>query len=98
VKAYPVTSAELWGLGGVGLAASVFFSMAAAFITFAIDTTKDLDLSVGVPMETAAYWEAAQCFALWGGILVLVLAFVLLVSGSLYILHILKRTVFDDRT
>lgn len=96
MKAYPVTSIELWGLGSLGLLASLAFSAGASCITFSIDTTENLDLSQGVASATLAYWQAAKLFAMIGGIGLLVVSIATVAGGSLYILHILRRTTFDE--
>jgi hypothetical protein len=96
MRAYPVTSFELWGLGGLGLAASLAFSIATSCITFAVDTAEGIDLSTGVPEATLAFWRAAKCFAMIGGIGIMLAAIGLVAGGSFYILHILRRTTFDE--
>jgi hypothetical protein len=96
MKAYPVTTGELWGLGGVGLAASAVFSGGASAIGFSIETAENLALSQAVPAETAGYWGAAEAFAWWGGIALLILGVGLVLSGGLYIRHIINRTDFGD--
>ena len=94
MKAYPVASIELWGLGGIGLAASLFFSAAASLVTFSIDTQKDLDLAKGIDAAVIAFWDAARLFAMGGGIIFLVLGLAFVAGGSFYIRHILTRTTF----
>lgn len=95
VKSYPVASMELWGLGALGLVASLAFSAAAALVTFSIDTQKDLDLAVGVDAAVIAYWKAAEHFAFWAGIGVGLFGLGVVAGGSLYILHIMRRTKFS---
>lgn len=96
MKAYPVTRGELWGLGGVGLAASALFSGGSSAISFSIETAENLDLAQGVPSATVGFWTAARHMAWFGGIGLIVFGVIAVVLGGLYIGHIIRRTDFDE--
>ena len=96
LKGYPITEGELWALGGVGVAASVAFSLASGFVNFFVDTSKDLQLASGIAKETIAFWSALKFSALGGGVIFFLIGVALIVGGAFAIKRIIKRTTFDE--
>ena len=96
LKAYPVTKNELFTLGALGFAASLFFSVGAGAIGYSMDIFKDLELTSNLGPELVARWNTIEHFAYYGGIGVLIVGTVLVGLGAINIMSIIRRTKFGD--
>jgi hypothetical protein len=96
MRAYPIYKGELLGLGGISVFAAGAFSLAGSLFTFAVDTSKDLDLALGTKPEVLAYWSAARDFAQIGGIVCFIVGLIVIAGGAMMIRAIFKRTKFDE--
>ena len=94
VKAYPVTSGELWGLFAVGAGAALCFTVATNLFMFSIEIDKDLALNAGVAKDVVQQWRntSAKCFD--SAIVLLCASVTLIGGGSLKILQIITQTKF----
>lgn len=94
MKVYPLAHFELWGLSGLGLLTSVFFSSAGALIGYSADVLKDINLTTGLSADKVSYWTGIADVTLVVGIVCAILGVGGLVGGGLYIKHVVKRTKF----
>ena len=60
MKEYPLTQAELIGLGGMSFAATAFFSIASWCATTWFDVHKDIAFGTGVPDNTVGYYQGLE--------------------------------------
>jgi hypothetical protein len=94
VKAYPIMEDELWALGGLGIAATFFFSVASGLVGFYFDTAKDLDLADTANVNLA-YWRAVKDLSLAGSAFCALLALVFIVLAGIKVRRVINRTTFD---
>lgn len=80
MKEYPLTEGELNELAGIGMLATVCFSLAAALFGFAVDVSKDIAFSTALPATVATFWGALR-----GG--AMVLAVILALVGGAFVLR-----------
>lgn len=95
MKSYPVTMEELTTLAGVGIGVTISFSIAAAALSFYLNTEKDISFSTGIPEDQMSYWTAAKDFSLYGSILFAIIGLLLIIFGFLKVSRIIRSTKFD---
>ena len=94
VKGYPITESELGQLFGIGLFATICFSLAAGLFGFAVDVTKDLAFATETPPAVVAYWEAIKTFSWFLCVVLSVAGIAFLVRGSHVLRNIKNSTIF----
>jgi hypothetical protein len=95
MKEYPLTQGELWGLGGVSLAATIFLSFASFCLSNAFELYKELSFDATITPALSGYWHAMMCAFIWGGILWGVLGLIFIVINGLSLRRIINETVHD---
>ena len=97
MKEYVVTKSELYELGGVGLFATLFFSVASAFGGFAVDASRDLAFNATAAKEALAFWGAMRTAATIVTIVFFVFGVLLIVYGGFRLNGILEETTHEAR-
>lgn len=92
MKEYPLTQAELIGLGGMSFAATAFFSIASWCGTTWFDVRKDLALGSGIPANTAGYYRGLETAFGVGAVGFAVLGLIFLALNGIALLNIIRST------
>jgi hypothetical protein len=93
MKEFPVTSRELWTLGGLQASSAVALSVAGWLAGFWLNAKQAVDLADRqLPPEVLGQWQAYSDMAFWGAILSGALGLGLLVLTGLNVRGIIKDT------
>ena len=96
MRGYPITEGELGQLFGIGLLATICFSLAAGVFGFAVDVTKDLALAPEIPQAVVSSWETAKTISWYLSGILFVTGIVFLFRGRSVLNNIKKTTIFPD--
>lgn len=96
MKGYPITEGELGHLFGIGLFATICFSLAAGLFGFALDVTKDLAFAPETPQAVVGFWEAAKTFSWVFGVLFFVIGVGFFFRRGSVLNKIKASTTFPD--
>ena len=92
MKGYPITRDELFTLGGVGLATSAFLGVGGNLVGRSFDLQANIELSPDVKPELIAKWETREYDFWYIGLILLVFAAGLALTGGLKIWSIINST------
>ena len=96
MKGYPITEGELGQLFGIGLLATICFSLAAGLFGFAVDVTKDLAFAPETSEAVVSWWSAATTFSWFLSVILFLAGTIFLVRGNSVLSNIKKTTIFPD--
>ena len=96
MKAYPITEGELSQILGIGLLATICFSVGAGFLGFALDVTKDLSLAPELPPAVTGFWEAAQTTSWIAGGVLFVVGVGFLIRRHMVLNGIKNQAIFPE--
>ena len=94
MKEYPVTSRELWTLGGLQASSALTLSLAGWLFGFWLNAKQALDLTdrQTVPEAVLTQWETYADLAWWGAVGIGFVGFGLMGIAGLNVYGILKDT------
>ncbi|MBX7496433.1 hypothetical protein K3172_11265 [Qipengyuania sp. 6B39] len=94
MREYPVTSRELWTLGGLQASSALTLSLAGWLFGFWLNAKQALDLAdrKTIPATALAQWEAYANLAWWGALGIGILGFLLMGLVGLNVWGIIKDT------
>ncbi len=95
VKIYPVTSNELWTLGGSQLGAHLFFWLAGVCLGYWSDGKREVGLASGADPQELAFWRLLGDMALAGASLCGLIGTALFLMSAWSVLCILRNTSHD---
>lgn len=91
VKSYPCTEIELTSLGAIQGISAIFFTLCGGFFGFYLSLGQTIAFAgKDTPKEVTAYWLAFKDAALYGSLLLFLIA-VLLFTVSGFLVHKIKR-------
>jgi hypothetical protein len=92
MKEYPLTKGELYGLGTLGGAATLCFSLGSAAFGYAAAITKDMAFASNVPEKIIVYYSTMRDFAFYGSFGLFAVGLVLIVAGGIRVRQIIAET------
>lgn len=95
LKEYPLTEGDMRELAGVGVIATLLFSLSSGLFGFWVNVSKDLAFAQGVPDKTIAFWEAARIFSLIAAIVLAGIGGLAIYYGQFRLSSIMRETEFD---
>lgn len=95
MKAYPITETELNELFQIGIFATLAFSLSAGCFGFTINIIKDISIN-NSESEIAELWGHISAFSLIGGVIFLLIGWLLIRHGKSKISQIKIDTKFPD--
>ncbi len=96
MKAYLITKGEFGQLFGVGVIATICFSLGVGLFGFALDVTKDLSFAPGLPEGVTSFWDAVRTFSWYSGGFLLIAGVGIQIWRHIILSGIKKETIFPE--
>jgi len=92
MKEYPVTFNELIGLGGVGIIATIIFSVGGTCLSTWWQLKQQFDFTMDVDKAKAEYWHGVMDIALPLGCALIGIGIIIVCLGGAVVANILRDT------
>lgn len=94
MRAYPMTKAQIFALGSLGLATNLFFSLATGLMVYAVEVRRDVDMTPDMQEPVKEAWRQISNLCWNGGMFAGALAVVALVAGGWSVFQIMRSATF----